>query len=401
MNILQINTADTRGGAAKVAYNLKVQLEKNGHQTSMFVGEKFSQDKNVFILNNKKNWAGRIRKKLAYWLANDIDVFSSDKILKTEAFQKADLIHCHNLHSYFFNLATLEKIAKLKPVIWTFHDMWPITSHCAHAFSGEVKDGFFQCPSLDIFPPLAWHNEKYLEKKKANIYKKSIFHITVPSVWLKEKVTQSLLADRPINLIYNGINTNIFKPQPSIECRQALDLPLDKKIVLSVIKKSQSNLWKGADYLPAVRQAFQARTDVFFVCLGGSNDPPTQSVRYIPYVRGELELAKYYGAADILLYPSIADNCPLVVLEAQGSSLPVVAFKTGGIPELISHGITGYLAKYKDTRDLVKGVEFVLNLSEEALQTMKKNAHQRVRENFSMEGMFNQYLELYQKLLAK
>ncbi|MDP3731153.1 MAG: glycosyltransferase, partial [bacterium] len=153
MNILQINTTDNRGGAAKVAYRLKTSLEKLGHKTSMLVGRKYTNDENVFILNDLKSFGQRVRKKLAYYLANDIDLFSSDKIIKTEAFRKADLIHCHNLHSYYFNLNTLKKISKLKPIIWTFHDMWPITPHCVHSFDGPLKNGFLQCPSLEIFPP--------------------------------------------------------------------------------------------------------------------------------------------------------------------------------------------------------------------------------------------------------
>ena len=213
MRILQINTVDTKGGAAKVAYSLKQKLEKKGHTTSMFVARKYSNEESVKILNDSQVLSGRIRKKLAYWLANDIDIFSSDHIIKTKGFKEADVIHCHNLHSNYFNLATLKKMARLKPVIWTFHDMWPITSHCGHAFNGKIKNsGFFACPSLDIPPAIAWHNEKYLENKKSKIYMNSNFHIVTPSKWLADKVSQSILKNKPLSIIYNGIDTNIFKP---------------------------------------------------------------------------------------------------------------------------------------------------------------------------------------------
>ena len=103
MNILQINTVDSRGGAAKVAFELKKELEKRGHQSPMLVGRKYSSDQNVHLLNDMKSFSGKVRRKLAYWLSNDIDVFSSNHLLKTEEFKKADLIHCHNLHSNYFN----------------------------------------------------------------------------------------------------------------------------------------------------------------------------------------------------------------------------------------------------------------------------------------------------------
>src|SRR3989344_536589 len=127
MNILQINTADNRGGAAKIAYGLKHGLEKRGHTTSMFVRHKYSTDDNVFYVQKpnkllsrlspffKRNLENTIRRKLPYYLANDIDLFpGSDKILNTDQFKHADIIHCHNLHSGYFNLQTLQKISKQK-----------------------------------------------------------------------------------------------------------------------------------------------------------------------------------------------------------------------------------------------------------------------------------------------
>ncbi len=373
MNVLQINTTDTRGGAAKVAYSIKQELEKNGHTTSMFVGQKYSSDPNVHILNNKKSFFGKVRTKMAYWLANDIDVFSSDHILKTKEFKKADIIHSHNLHSNYFNLRTLEKISRIKPVVWTFHDMWPITAHCAHSFDGQNKDtGFFTCPSLDIYPQIAWHNEKYLEKIKSKIYKNSNFHIVTPSQWLANKVNQSILKNKPISVIYNGIDTSIFRPYNKQECRKSLGLPPDRQIVLIVAKRGRSNPWKGGNYAQEVIEAFRGHPEAFFVDLGGNTNHTDNNVKRVSYVANQDMLAKYYSAADILLYPSVADNCPLVVLEAMACGLSVVSFNTGGIPELVEHKINGYIARYKDVDDLKSGLEYLLKLSPQEIGNMRQ-----------------------------
>ncbi len=400
MNILQINTADTRGGAAKVAYRLDKELEKIGHQTSVFVGQKFSDDKNVFLLNDKKSFAMRVRKKLAYYFANDIDLFSSDKILKTREFREADIIHCHNLHSYYFNLNTLKKISRLKPVVWTFHDMWPITAHCAHSFGGALKDnGFFTCPSLEIFPPLAWHNEKYLESNKKGVYENSKFHIVTPSRWLGDLVGRSILKNRLISLIYNGIDTNIFKPYPREEIRHKLNLPNDKKIILSVMKKGQSNPWKGTDYANIVIESFKENINVVFINIGSSDDKQSPNTISIPRISDEGILAQYYSAADLLLYPSIADNCPLVALEAQACGLPLVAFKTGGIPEIIGHKKTGFIAGYKNTGGLIEGINHILNLGLEDYDNLRKNSIKNVEEKFTLAKMTDSYLKLYEDLI--
>lgn len=398
LNILQINTTDSRGGAAKVAYRLKTGLEKLGHQTSMLVGRKYTNDENIFILNDLKSFGQRVRKKLSYYLSNDIDLFSSDKIIKTEAFKKADIVHCHNLHSYYFNLNTLKKISKLKPVVWTFHDMWPITPHCAHSFDGGLKNGFWQCPSLEIFPPLKWHNEAYLENRKRKIYSQSPFTITTPSLWLKNKVEQSLLGNKNVHLIYNGIDLNVFQPFSKNEARKKLNLPLDKKIILSVIKKGQSNPWKGGNYAGEAIAALKNNPEVLFICVGG--DFENQQVINVDFIEDENLLALYYSASDLLLHPAIAETFGLTIAEGMACGLPIVSFQTGSIPELVEDGFNGFLAEYKNSHDLIAKLRLTLNLSAEKLKEMGLNSQNKVKNSFTLDAMVNNYLRLYNEILG-
>lgn len=402
MNILQINTLDKKGGAAKVAYSLNTELEKRGHQTSMFVGRKYSDENNVKILNDTRSFSGKVRRKLAYWLADDIDLFYSDHVLKTDEFKKADIVHCHNLHGNYFNLKTLEKISQIKPVIWTFHDMWPITAHCAHAFDGKIQgNGFFSCPSLDIPPAIAWHNEKYLEKIKAGIYKNSNFNIVTPSKWLADKVRQSALKNKPLSVIYNGIDTSIFKPRNKQESRHSLDLPQDKLIILIVAKGGASNPWKGGNYAQEAIKAFKGHSRAFFVDLGGNLAQANPQLKTVGYTADPDTLARYYSAADMLLYPSVADNCPLVVLEAMACGLPVISFDTGGIPELIEHKVNGYIAEYRNLDDLKKGIEYLLNMTSEEREKMKIYSVDKINSGLTIGKMADQYLELYQNIIKK
>lgn len=402
MNILQINTADIKGGAGRVAYSLQNGLKKLGHQSSLLVSRQYAQnDPEVKLIRPDYHWRRRILKKLTYYLANDLDFFPAGHILKMPEFKKADIVHCHNLHTNYFNLSALQKISSLKPTVWTFHDMWPLTAHCAHAFDGSIKEnGFFACPSLDIYPPLAWHNEKYLENKKAKIYTRSSFRIVTPSQWLAKKVKQSLLKDKPLTVIYNGVDTAIFKPQNQRECRRALDLPQDKHLVLVMAKRGQSNPWKGGNYAQETIQTFKNDPDVFFVDLGGDINQSANKVKRVSFVENQPLLAKYYSAADALLYPSIADNCPLVVLEALACGLPVVAFATGGIPELVEHKINGYLAEYKNTADLIEGLNYLLRSSAEEKEKNHSAAINKIQKNFTEKIMVNNYLALYHSLLS-
>src|SRR3989338_4840016 len=403
MNILQINTADTKGGAGKVSYRLKNELKKLGHQTSLLVSRKYAKnDKEVVLIRPDNNLRRRILTKLTYYLANDLDFFPSNHILKMPEFKEADIIHCHNLHTNYFNPGALSEISKLKPIVWTLHDMWPVTAHCAHSFDGTLKEnGFFTCPSLDIYPPIAWHNEKYLENKKAKIYKNSKFHIVTPSKWLAEKVSRSILKDKDLSVIYNGIDNSVFRPHDKQKCRQELNLPADKKIILIVAKRGQSNPWKGGNYAQEAIKTLKSPSDTFFIDLGCDTSQTNKNTQMVSFISDEHLLAKYYSAADILLYPSIADNCPLVVLEAMACGLPIVAFETGSIPELVEHKVNGYIAKYKDSDDLKTGLEYLLNLSPEEIEKMRQYSINKIQASFTIEKMADQYIELYKNLSAR
>ena len=68
-----------------------------------------------------------------------------------------------------------------------------------------------------------------------------------------------------------------------------------------------------------------------------------------------------YNASDVFIAPSLADNLPYTIFEALSCGTPVVAFNTGGIPDMVQHKVNGYLATYKDAGDIVEGINFVLN----------------------------------------
>ena len=394
MNILIINTGDIRGGAAKIAYSLKQGMSKLGHNCDMFVSSKSSQDKNVHVIP-KTEW----QRRFSYYFATDLNFWKTDWILQTEIFKKADIIHCHNLHGNYFNLNTLKKMAALKPVIWTLHDMWAMTPHCAHAFDGKIKNGLFTCPSLDIYPKIAWHNELYLSWKKNKIYNSSKFHVVVPSKWLMQKAEQSVLQSQKISLIYNGIDTNIFHQKNKMEMKRKLGLPENKMVIAFLADSGKNNPWKGWEYTEnIIKSDF---IDAHFICIGGEKpkENPNDKVQYINYIKDEATIAEYLSASDIFLYPSLADSFPLVVIEALSCGTPVVTFKTGGIPEIVSHKENGYVAKYMDIDDLKKGLLYIKNLSLKDSEAMINRSIEKIAKNFSADEMVANYLSVYQSEL--
>lgn len=412
MKILEIGTMDNKGGAARVSWELKIELEQQGHDVKMIVGYKKTQDKNVreifdSPINNfiskiiKRNFSARLHNKLAYWISNDISFLPGKKIVKTKEFLEADIVHAHNLHDNFFSIKNLPAMSQIKPFIWTLHDMWPITGHNSHAFDCvHWQNGGCNCVLPDSIPPHRKNNSQKLWEMKKKIYGRSKLRIVVPSRWLGEKIKKSILKNHNLYLIYNGVDTDIFKPRDKKTIRQKLGLPYDKTIVLFASKGGSKNIWKGWEFAEIIIEKEKNNPKYLFVCLGGfEGDLPSKNIHPVSYITDKNLLADYYSASDMLLYPSIADNCPLTVIEAMSSGLPILTFQTGGIPELVEHKKTGYVAEYKNTEDLMKGFYYISSLDEKNKNIISRECRKQAEKKFSLKQMTQNYLRLYRSLI--
>lgn len=397
MNILIIGTTDILGGAAKISWDIKTALEKQGHEVSMFVADKRSDDPKVKIIPRQK-W----RKVLGFLLATD-DLLSSDWILNTKEFKEADIVHCHNLHGRFFNLSTLQKMSLIKPVIWTLHDEWALTPHCVHSFgSTTLRNGLYVSPDISIPPRLLWNNTSYLSWRKSSIYKRSKLHIVVPSLWLKNRLEKTILNEQDVRLIPNSIDTSSFKHVEKTEARKKLDLPQDKKIILFLADDAKKNIWKGWEYCEKIIEKYKDRNDVLFLNVGNQTDhPSTSHVIYRGKISGSENLSLYYSAADILLFTSVAENFPLVILEAMSTGLPIVSFDVGGVKEALTHEENGYIAGYKHVEELERGLEWAFGLSTEEKNRISEASIRKARECYDISHMTDEYMKLYQELLSK
>ena len=402
MNILHINTLDNTGGAAKVAYRLKDGLKKRGYTSWMLVGYKLGKNPDVKQITWNKYLQFGLN-ILSTIILRPYLIFRSTFQIKDRAdVANSDIIHLHNLHTGYFNPLALPELTKLKPTVYTLHDMWALTGHCAHSFDCDKwQTGCGDCPYLKVYPALWYDVTHKLWEIKKDIYNRSDFIIVTPSRWLKNKIEKSILSDKKIYLIYNGIDPGIFHPMDKTEIRKKLNLPLDKTILMFSAHKGIKNFWKGGEYLLKALEQIDDE-NVFFLNIGSTENLDKRvkkSIEWvsIPYVDNEKTMAEYYAASDLFLYPSLADNCPLVVLESMACSTPVIAFDTGGIPELLTNMKTGYIARYKDVDDFVKGIKLFLN-DVDLRAKAGFSARKDVEKHFTLDKMVMLYEELYNKL---
>jgi glycosyltransferase involved in cell wall biosynthesis len=381
MNILVLGTIDNKGGAAQVSWELRKKLKADGHKVSTFVRYKYSNETDVFIIPRR-----RFQDWLVKLFANDLTFANTDYIFNTKEYKEADIIHCHNLHSNFFNLKQLIRMSREKPLIWTMHDIWAITGYASDSAT-RIN------PNKKKFLLYLWDNTNNLLSKKKKIYEKSKILIVAVSKWLECELKKSILNNQEIVCIYNGIDTTIFKPYDKKLVRKELALPLDKKIVMFGIKGWVDSNKIIDDYIK--------RDDLYFIAIGHSHIKTlNKNSISINYIKDRDILSKYLSASDIFLHPTNYDTFGLIVAEAMSSGTPVVTYGIDAIPEIVLHKQTGYIAKYKDVEDLKSGIEYILNLPYDKYNQMCVDARNTIKEKFTLEKMYQKYLNLYTRLLS-
>lgn len=331
----------------------------------------------LFKLGKKQALISTLSYKLNEYLmrkANkDYGLFSyplfGSNVAHLEQVKEADVIYLHWCHNGFLGLVNIEQLAKLgKPIIVILHDMWYLTGGCHYSFDCDKYT--LKCHNCPCFPG---EKERDLStrgfEKKLKLYAKydNLFFVS-PSKWLYECAKQSALThNKPLFHIPNVLDRNIFKPFDKKLAREILNIDPEEQVILFGAAFVQSP-YKGWEYLQAALTLFhqQGHPEKTSVLIFGSGDDPKISeaipfpTRFMGQLKDEYTLAVLYNAADVFIAPSLADNLPYTIFESLACGTPVVAFNTGGIPDLIQHEINGYLAIYKDPADLSRGIHYCL-----------------------------------------
>jgi glycosyltransferase involved in cell wall biosynthesis len=314
-----------------------------------------------------------------------------------------DVIHVHNVHGQYFNLGLLPFLSRHSRVIFTLHDCWLFTGHCAYVFDCDRwTDDCHPCCDIARYPGMERDAAGYNLRRKKDLFAKARPLLITPSQWLCDLVQKSaVFRDFDCRVIYNGIDTARFCRGDKSAARSRLRLPMDKYIILYVVNGGlNSTSYKDPDLLLAALQRLLTGPIAgrfHLVVVGGKKHIPTLLEPFVSQVEDTREgLEVFYQAADILVYPTKADNCPLVPMEAMSCGLPVVSTRIGGVPEVVEHGVTGYVTEPGDAREFAEAIAGILS-SESLLASMSMASVQRVQERFSLEVMARAYFDLYQE----
>ena len=406
MKILQINFSDfaNGGGGAIAMYRLYLGLKKANIDCKILSGVKTLEilDSQSIVRSSKLEY---LIKLLTSQLGlNDIHSVSSFGILQNNLYTNSDILNFHVIHSGFFSYLALPELTKNKPAIFTLHDMWSFTGHCAYSYDCDRwQYGCGKCPYPDIYPPIKLDNT-YLEwKLKDWVYSRSNITIVSPSKWLTEKARQSILNRFPIHHIPYGIDTAAYQQLDREECRHILGISQNQKVLMfgAVSLKDQR---KGSDLLIKSLQQLPSslKLDILLLTLGEGGEKIAEMVGIktlsLGYVSSDRLKSIAFSASDLFVFPTRADNLPLVLQESMACGTPMVSFDIGGVPDLVRHNITGYLAKPEEIQDFSNGIVQLLE-DEQLRQNMSKNCRAIAISEYSLELQAKRYIELYEQVL--
>jgi glycosyltransferase involved in cell wall biosynthesis len=408
MKIVIISDIYRRGGAAIAAYRIAEGYKLHGAEVAYVVGHQSGRPKNVVDIANFKLGRKRYHMNMNIYskrplLKGIIQKYYITRIIKEVKKQAPDIIHLHNIHGILPNLSLLIKIDRLGiPIVWTLHDMWAFTGHCAFSLECiRYKDSGcdWHCPYPDEFPPL---KKEYVEKEfnqRKLIYKKvKNLHFVTPSRWLAGEVHKSMVGSVKVTVIPYGIDYDFFKPINKAPARESLGLSPNKKYILSGSHNLQAKR-KGWRYFEnALNQIDRKNFEILTYGTGSEaiSNKTGIPMHHMGFINNERMIRILYSAADLFVIPSIGDNLPNVIIEAISCGTPCVGFDICGIPELVRNGITGYLAENKNDHDLAIKILKILDMDQNEYKQMSKMCRQVVREKYGFKANSKKYMKLFE-----
>ena len=308
---------------------------------------------------------------------------------------RPNIIHIHVLHGYYINYRILFNFLReyKKPVIWTLHDCWPFTGHCAYfdyANCNKWKTKCEKCPNLGEYPKSLFmdgSSRNYALKKESFTQIENMTLVPV-SNWLGQLVSESFLNKYPIKIIHNGIDTKVFRPKKNSI--------LDDTYFIILGVASDWEKRKGLDEFIYLRSVLPSNYRILIL---GLND---LQIKKLPIgIEGHKrtssvnELVDYYNQATVYVNPTFEDNFPTTNLEALACGTPVITYNTGGSPESIDSE-TGIVVEKGNREALIDAIKKVVTNGK---MHYSEKCREKAIANFRREDRFRDYIMLYRKLL--
>jgi len=401
--LLQINSVVNSGSTGRIAEEIGQTAIAAGWESYIAYGrnERPSSSKLIRIGNDKDIKLHGLQTRLFDRHGLGSKGATTDFIRQVEEINP-DIIHLHNIHGYYINMEVLFLYLKKVniPVIWTFHDCWPITGHCSYfSFVGceKWKTQCYSCPQKKGYPA-----SYFIDRSKKNYnLKKELFNslsnlTLVPvSQWLSGILKESFLQNYPIKVINNGVNTDVFKPSLNSDFRNKYGLK-DKFILLGV-----ASVWEERKGLKDYIELSKILESEFQIVLVGLNKKQVEqlpnNILGIERTDNVGELADIYSSADLVLNLSYEETFGLTTVEGFACGTPGIVYNATASPELIDVS-TGIVVEQGNINKLVDAIYSIKKKGKEYYSEACVNRAYRL---YKKEDRYREYIDLYEELIGE
>ena len=408
IKVLQINTVYKNGGSTgRIVYDLKSIGEKNnimmyvayGYEYSKLLEEDYIKTRKLEgILELKWN----ILKTRLFAHHGFYNLRATRRLIRYMDEIKPDIIHLHNIHNHYVNIAMLFDYIKKHniPVVWTLHDCWSFTGWCAYfdlAKCDKWKSGCKgECRCLHDYPFTWFFNrsqQNFLDKKRTFCGVKDLTLIT-PSQWLADLTRESFLNNYPVEVINNGVDTDIFKPKRDNDIRSKYGVPQTTKVILALM--SGFNKRKGAEYLLKLPDLLSDNECLVIVGISNRQKKMLPQKHCIGITRTDNvnDLASIYSTADVFINPTLEDNFPTTNIESLACGTPVITFRTGGSIESVDD-TTGLIVSQGNLNELLISIRSVISKGK---GEYKDACIEKANVQYNKAKQYQKYIELYHQI---
>ena len=398
MRILYISSVCKSGSTGKIVYSLYTSVNEHGGEAAVCYGRGAElREKNIYKFGLDAETVLHAGLTRITGLTGCFSALSTRRLLRFVDEFKPDIIHLHEPHAYFVDLAPLFRYIKMRriPLVYTFHCEFAYTGKCG--FSGDCerwKTGCGKCPRLGEYPKTVFFDftAKMWREKKALLQGQNMV-ICTPSEWLADRVRQSFLHGYDVRVVPNGIDTELFRPRPYEHLRRRHGLT-DEKVVLAVAPYMMAERKGGRDVLRLAESMKNENVKFILIGVDDLSESFPENVIAMGRTENQQELAEYYSMADVFVICSAMENLPTTCIEAVCCGTPVAGFDVGGTAETAPAPM-GKFCAFGDIDALRNNVIGFLNdpPAAELLET--------ARVRYSAEQMYERYSSIYDELLKE